>query len=81
MSLQGEWAEIRKDLRLAAVSRGMLTGASVLVVGTINWAAGAAGILGSLASAVTEYRQIASEISVANRNPLAVLIQLARKDR
>jgi len=77
--LQADWSRIRQDLTLGAVSRGMLAGTSAIVAGNLHWAAGAAGVVGSLASAVDEYRKIAADVSVGKRNPLAVFMQLARK--
>lgn len=77
--LKDEWDVIKKDLRLSAIEKGAKTGASAIVAGSLNWAAGAATMVGSLASAVNDYRKISKRINAAERNPLAVFVDLSKK--
>lgn len=78
-SLQNDWDCIRRDLKLGAISRGIWSGASVVVAGTLHWAIGAAGVVGSLAAAVREYRELSSRRDLAKSKPLSIFIELARR--
>jgi hypothetical protein len=78
-SLQNDWDSIRKDFKLGAISRGIWSGASVVVAGTLHWAIGGAGVVGSLAAAVREYRELSSRRDLAKSKPLSIFVELARK--
>lgn len=78
-NLQQEWDGLRRDFKLGAISRGIWTGASVVVAGTLNWAVGSAGFVSGLASAVKEYGEFASKFDVARSKPLSVFVELARR--
>lgn len=76
-TLEREWNDIYRELRIDALTKGAAAGLATVAVGNINLSFGLLTGLGiSLLSGVADYQKHSSAIREAKRNPLAIFVDL-----